>query len=517
MPTTKPYGRNPHPHPLNPVEGTLSQLYVSVVGLEDGPSKLPLLIARDLEERFIRDGWPVGRVYGHEAELAAWYRVGRDVMREAVRILDARDCARMQRGPHGGLVVTKPRGAHLRDALGSFVHLTETSPAKILEAWSLLHAAAARLAADNTGGEPPPAPAGDDRASGGAAAQLRHYGRGLVARSGSDLLARLSDLLAPLLPPVCQSPAADRLGQVTDRIDRELDRRAADSAARRVRALFRGVEGRNLDAVLGSGDWERTLRPQCENRSSTPALEVVRRMMADVTPGEWTAGHPLGNELDLCERWRVDRSVIRQAIRIMEDAGTAITLPGRGHGLVTRRPHSASLSRQLCVFLASNSQDLADAETALDALLTEMAALSARRLQAADAPLLTSLFDSLDHLDKAAPISSVQPIERLQHRLAHNTLLSLLVDGVKAYLSWSMAEELMAPTWIMRVYADATREVLLAIGRHDAKSAALSEQAKLATLKRCRRIIVDPPPGPSPFPDGHERWNGPGPEHRTRG
>ena len=53
-------------------------------------------------------GWPVGEVLGSEAELVAKYGVSRAVFREAVRIVEHHNVARMRRGPGGGLVVTAP-------------------------------------------------------------------------------------------------------------------------------------------------------------------------------------------------------------------------------------------------------------------------------------------------------------------------------------------------------------------------------------------------------------------------
>ena len=51
---------------------SLSTLYASVVGDEAVRAKLPLTVAHELEERFMREGWPHGRLYGTEAELAAF-------------------------------------------------------------------------------------------------------------------------------------------------------------------------------------------------------------------------------------------------------------------------------------------------------------------------------------------------------------------------------------------------------------------------------------------------------------
>src|SRR3546814_18745115 len=53
-------------------------------------------------------GWPEGEVIGSEPELLERYGVSRAVFREAVRLVEHKEVARMRRGPGGGLVVTVP-------------------------------------------------------------------------------------------------------------------------------------------------------------------------------------------------------------------------------------------------------------------------------------------------------------------------------------------------------------------------------------------------------------------------
>ena len=67
-------------------------------------------LAATVAERIVGDvarlGWPEGRMLGSEPELLARYGVSRAVLREAVRLVEHRQVARMRRGARGGLVVT---------------------------------------------------------------------------------------------------------------------------------------------------------------------------------------------------------------------------------------------------------------------------------------------------------------------------------------------------------------------------------------------------------------------------
>lgn len=70
--------------------------------------KLAELVAERMHDDIAADGWRVGSVFGSETELLDRYGVSRAVLREAVRLLEHHNVARMRRGPGGGLVVQTP-------------------------------------------------------------------------------------------------------------------------------------------------------------------------------------------------------------------------------------------------------------------------------------------------------------------------------------------------------------------------------------------------------------------------
>jgi DNA-binding FadR family transcriptional regulator len=219
---------------------------------------------------------------------------------------------------------------------------------------------------------------------------------------------------------------------------------------------------------------------------STPAFELVRRFMAATAPDDWVAGQPLGNEFAIAESLRVDRSVVRQAIRIMEAAETAVTLPGRGRGLTTRRPTSAPLSRLICVYLASCHEPIADVAAAAAGLMSEATHLAAQKATTHEVVVLHRLLDDLPELSGSLPLSALQPVERLQHRLADNALLSLFLDGAHAYTSWSGTEQRLLQSWAVEQYVQSTQEVLEAIVAGDGHQASRLEAVKQDRLMRCR-------------------------------
>src|SRR6202041_3743086 len=74
-----------------------------------GSAKLAFQVARQIEEDIISAKWPIGMVIGTESELMDRFKVSREVMREAVRIVEHCQIAAMKRGASGGLVVREPQ------------------------------------------------------------------------------------------------------------------------------------------------------------------------------------------------------------------------------------------------------------------------------------------------------------------------------------------------------------------------------------------------------------------------
>jgi len=71
-------------------------------------NKLGENVARQLFAEITDAGWPVGESLGSQPGLMVRFDIGRAALREAVRVLEHHQIARMRRGPGGGLFVTEP-------------------------------------------------------------------------------------------------------------------------------------------------------------------------------------------------------------------------------------------------------------------------------------------------------------------------------------------------------------------------------------------------------------------------
>jgi DNA-binding FadR family transcriptional regulator len=374
-----------------------ARLFSSVIGDTQRMLKSAARVAKLLEEQFIRDGWPVGRVYGREIELTERFGVGRAVVREAARILEARGTARMRRGPHGGLVVTAPATAQLFETIGCYCHLSGVTREGLLRTRHSLDRIASK-----------------------------------IGRS-SPVLALFRECLEHLLDfpePGPDSPPA-RPG---------------------------GVPRRNR------------------------AGQIVQLLMRDIGTEEWTQGCLLGSELDLCEQFRADRGVLRQAVRILEAAGTAVAMPGRGHGLVTCAPGPAAASRLMCCYFASRGIRYGETMEMFHQLSLEAVSLAAERARPEDEAELFETLEALERREGPLTLSDLMEAEERQFAVAREGLLELLVRSVKAYPSWGMASNVEVPDTTRRIFIEASREVASAIAAGNGHGAAQAQERKFHRL-----------------------------------
>jgi len=81
------------------------------------PSRMPQQVANRLREDILTGRLADGQRLPKEAELRTEFGVGRPVMREAIRVLEAEGLLKVIRGNQGGAIVQAPRPGHTAYAL----------------------------------------------------------------------------------------------------------------------------------------------------------------------------------------------------------------------------------------------------------------------------------------------------------------------------------------------------------------------------------------------------------------
>jgi len=400
----------PSGHPVD-LRARRRSLFSSMVGEDFRPSKSACRIANAIEEDLIVQGWQIGDIRGSEHELAQRFGVCRVVVREAVRILEARGTARMRRGPNGGLLVQQPEKHHVLGMAIRYARLLRCTAPQIADARRLLAA---------------------------------------VRRSVEDEAVRAG---------------ANRPHE------------AANWAAGHVLPFF-DIIVEAAEAAIAPCAVGQSIR----SRLRTRATHVAHRIMEDHNGAQWQEGFKLGAELDLCERYSVDRCVLRQAVRILESEGAVVSRAGRGHGLLLTRPGPGAICRLAQCYFASCGLTPAALYSLFGHVSSVAVALAAERATSVDASRMAMAVEAFSNAATASERAELLfDVEESQFATLDNPLIDLFLRSAKAFPCWNGAAGLdRQPDKAM--YLELTSAVMSAITRNDPQGAALAQYEKFLRL-----------------------------------
>ena len=326
--------------------------------------KLAAQVAHRIEAEIISRGWPVGAVLGSEQDLRERHGVSRSVLREAVRLVEHHQVARMRRGPSGGLFVIAPDAAPATHALVIYLEYIGLSIEDLMQARILLEPLAAGIAAERVGE--------DD------IARLRALLDDEVDRRHEPGLS-VQDALHLVLVQMSGNPALElfvdvltrltaRYAHGTRRLSKDEVLRGKDSShechLRIVDAVIADDPGRAAAIMtehLGqTAEWlaanhGRRPRPGADRAAEPSGAKlaelVASRIHDEVVRRGWPVGLVLGSEADLLARHGVSRAVLREAVRILEYHGVAWMRRGPSGGLVVTEPEPDASIDTMALYL----------------------------------------------------------------------------------------------------------------------------------------------------------------------
>jgi DNA-binding FadR family transcriptional regulator len=287
------------------------------------PDKRASQIARRIEADVIRRGWPVGQSLGSEHALQQRYRVSRSVLREAVRLVEHHQVARMRRGPNGGLLVCEPDAAPATHAIIIYLEYLGTTIGDLLDARLLLEFHAA----------------------------LAEQSKNPVLQLFIDILMRLTVRYAE---DSRLNSAGDALKAIEHRHREHSAIIAAVTAGDTVRAMT--LSERHAESVTrwlqDHHDPGSTRRGSSRQAPQGKLAEVLAAAIRDdIASSGWQVGEVFGSEVALLERYRVSRSVLREAVRLLEYHAVATTRRGPGGGLVVAEPQAQASIDTIALYL----------------------------------------------------------------------------------------------------------------------------------------------------------------------
>jgi DNA-binding FadR family transcriptional regulator len=411
-------------------------------GLRIGASKVTdgvgyAKLAVGVAERIVTDiaalGWPEGAVIGSEPELLARYGVSRAVFREAVRLVEHQQVARMRRGPGGGLVVTAPTLESVVDPVAVYLFYADTRVGQVSEARMALEETVAvlapgRLSEQDIGVLRELA----ERERGGLVSDHRELHTVLAAITKNpalevfvSLLNRLTSLYFP--------PAA--------RVAKETLAESTHAHVAIIEAVLAGNEGLTRHRMRRHLEAEATFlgrrvpvgRPLdsgvlrlLETRDKR-GERVAREVFIEVAQAGWPVGAALGSEAELMARFDVSRAVLREAVRLLEHHQIAVMRRGPGGGLFVARPGVESATGAIALLLERRGirpEDLFELRGAVELAIVELAV---KRLDDRRVELLQQALEQ----EQAA---SAQEFYTVGHDL-HAVLASIVDNPVLELLS----------------------------------------------------------------------------------
>jgi DNA-binding FadR family transcriptional regulator len=363
-------------------------------------------IARQIEADIIRRGWPVGLSLGSELALQERYQVSRSVLREAVRLVEHHRVARMRRGPNGGLLVCEPDAAAATHAIIIYLEYLGITIGDLLDARLLLEPLAAARAAqliDEAGIEHLRAVVRaeqDGRTSDEFHAALAEQSKNSVLQLFIDILMRLAVRYAQ----------DSRLKSASDAVE-AIEHRHRDHSAI-VAAVTAGDAARAMTLseqhATSVTTWLRDRHRPASRRQLLVDREAPQGKSAevlaaairdDIASNGWPVGEVFGSEVALLERYQVSRSVLREAVRLLEYHAVATTRRGPGGGLVVAEPQAQASIDTIALYLQYRKPRREDLTLIRDAIeIDNVAKVVARH----DDPKVRAFLDSQRLMIEAA-------------------------------------------------------------------------------------------------------------------
>jgi DNA-binding FadR family transcriptional regulator len=451
-------------------------LSLSIEPETGAPGKLAAQIARQIEADIVRRGWTIGESLGSEQALQQRFGVSRSVLREAVRLVEHHQVARMRRGPGGGLLICEPDAGPATRAVVIYLEYLGTTLGDLLNARLVLEPLAASLAAERID------EAGIDRLRGvlraeehwrpGLPALRDEFHVALAAQSKSPVLQLFIDILMRLTARYALQSRAESATEAIEAVDQMHHDHAQIVAAVTAgdSAWAKTLSERHIEGVTA---WLQEHHPGNRSRPRTPRR---RRLDADAPRGKLAemlaatiaddiaasgrrVGSVFGTETALLDRYRVSRAVFREAVRLLEYHSVAQMRRGPGGGLIVTTPRAQASIDTIALYLQYREPSREDLRCVRDAIeIDNVAKVVKRRAESEVSAFLETHRDSHRSVLDGNPRGTAGDVHKAAveefrfhlglAQLAGNALLDLFLRIIIELFRrhWSSTGQAL-PTW----------------------------------------------------------------------
>jgi len=325
--------------------------------------KLPVRIARQMEDRVVAEGWPVGHRIGSEAGLAVDMGVCRHTLREAVRILEVSGLVESRKGKNGGLFVAADACNFACKTFSNYLEFVQVD----VDELSAIHRALTHFVIDqamavlsqaqivtlrrqisdlSTLSAPEQIPAAEDLhhalLDGVGNPALTLFVRVLDKMMlDASIFSTLSDEQWLEMPHRLVNLLVDKLAAILDG-DRDRAFAISEAYVQGCAAMFKASSFADRQP-LDEGATQRAYNFLPRAKPFKKAERVEQAIRDLIIAQGWPVGRNLGSEAELGARFGVGRSVLREALRSLEQLGVIEMGRGGRSGLRIISPDPAAV------------------------------------------------------------------------------------------------------------------------------------------------------------------------------
>ncbi|MBI5304035.1 MAG: FadR family transcriptional regulator [Chloroflexi bacterium] len=211
--------------------------------------------------------------------------------------------------------------------------------------------------------------------------------------------------------------------------------------------------------------------------------QVVARIETQILNGEFHPGDRLPNERELAEKFRVSRTVVREAVKTLREKGLVSSEQGRGTFVTdgTSRAARDSLGRMMQIGTTERADDLVEARELFE---PEIAALAAKRATRQDLADLNAIVATMDRTidDADAFIEADLAFHLALARATQNAFIPTLLDPIVDLLR-EHRKKIFLVNGAPRGQSH-HKKILKAICAHDPQTAREAMRAHLRQVRR---------------------------------
>jgi DNA-binding FadR family transcriptional regulator len=393
-------------------------------------------VAGRAAERIVADiidrGWPVGEILGSETELIERYGISRAVFREAIRLVEHQNVARMRRGPGGGLVVAEPGVNTVISAVVLFLLRVDATLDEVFDTRLVLEEIVVQIASRRIDDDGITAIGATLAAEAAAPGHDQRQLHGELARAtGNPVL----ELFIETLNQIALFYYAHPQGRSTPEFSKSLraHQRIAEAVLERNPDVARERMRRHLLAeakfLRDRAQTAQTLAPSVAlvgPIDGKRAEGIARSIFADVLAARMRPGEFVGSEAALMDKHGASRSILREAIRILEYHHIALMRRGPHGGLFMAPPNAAAITDIAANYLRRRGvtqQQVAEVRVGVELAMIERLAAQP---SADDAALLREALDAEARSTPGYAFEIGRDLHGVLGSLAGNRVLSLV-------------------------------------------------------------------------------------------